>query len=100
YRMSIAWSRIFPLGNESKPNEEGLQFYDNIFDELAKHDIEPVVTLSHYEMPINLVKNYGGWRKREIGTFFERYVEMVFARYKDRSEERRVGKECRSQEEL
>lgn len=84
YRLSIAWSRIFPNGDELEPNEEGLAFYDRVFDELAKYDIEPVVTLSHYEMPLNLVKNYGGWRNRVVITFFERYVETVLNRYKDK----------------
>ena len=59
FRMSIAWTRIFPNGDEEQPNEEGLQFYDNVFDELAKYGIEPVVTLHHYEMTLNLVKKYG-----------------------------------------
>src|SRR5690625_4964649 len=84
YRMSIAWTRIFPNGDELEPNEEGLAFYDRVFDELAKYNIEPLVTLSHYEMPLNLVKNYGGWRNREVITFFERYVETVLNRYKDK----------------
>ncbi|SFC83573.1 6-phospho-beta-glucosidase [Bacillus sp. 491mf] len=82
FRMSIAWTRIFPNGDELEPNEEGLAFYDRVFDELAKYGIEPVVTVSHYEMPVNLVKNYGGWRNREVVTFFERYVNAIFNRYK------------------
>ena len=65
-RLSIAWTRIFPNGDESEPNEEGLAYYDRIFDELAKHDITPFVTLSHYEMPYALVENYGGWASREL----------------------------------
>ncbi|TXC85813.1 glycoside hydrolase family 1 protein [Metabacillus litoralis] len=84
YRMSIAWSRIFPNGDELEPNEEGLDFYDRVFDELHKHGIEPVVTISHYEMPLTLVKQYGGWRSREVVPFFERYVKAIFARYKDK----------------
>lgn len=84
YRMSIAWSRIFPNGDELEPNEEGLAFYDKVFDELLKYNIEPVVTLSHYEIPLYLVKEYGGWRNREVITFFERYVRVVFNRYKDK----------------
>ncbi|MDQ0245172.1 6-phospho-beta-glucosidase [Bacillus fengqiuensis] len=82
FRMSIAWTRIFPKGTELKPNEEGLAFYDRVFDELHKYGIEPVVTISHYEMPVNLVKEYGGWRSREVVTFFERYVRAIFNRYK------------------
>jgi len=84
YRMSIAWSRIFPNGTELEPNEEGLAFYDRVFDELHKYGIEPVVTISHYEMPLNLVEEYGGWRSREVITFFERYVNAIFNRYKDK----------------
>ncbi|QHT46382.1 6-phospho-beta-glucosidase [Bacillus sp. SB49] len=82
FRMSIAWTRIFPKGDEKEPNEAGLAFYDRVFDELHKHGIEPVVTISHYEMPVNLVKEYGGWRSREVVTFFERYVHAIFNRYK------------------
>jgi len=82
YRMSIAWSRIFPNGDELEPNEEGLAFYDRVFDECLKHGIEPVVTISHYEMPLYLIKEYGGWRSREIITFFERYATTLFNRYK------------------
>ncbi|MCE4049230.1 MULTISPECIES: 6-phospho-beta-glucosidase [Bacillaceae] len=84
YRMSIAWSRIFPNGDELEPNEEGLAFYDKVFDELAKYGIEPVVTISHYETPLHLIKEYGGWRSRELVTFFERYATVLFNRYKDK----------------
>ncbi|GAA0301742.1 6-phospho-beta-glucosidase [Gracilibacillus halotolerans] len=84
FRTSIAWTRIFPNGDELEPNEEGLAFYDRVFDELLKHGIEPVVTISHYEMPVHLVKEYGGWRNREVVTFFERYVKAIFNRYKDK----------------
>lgn len=84
YRMSIAWTRIFPNGDELEPNEEGLAFYDRVFDELHKYGIEPVVTISHYEMPVNLVKEYGGWRNRDVVTFFERYVNVIFNRYKNK----------------
>lgn len=83
-RLSIAWTRIFPNGDEREPNEEGLAYYDKIFDELAKYDIQPFVTLSHYEMPYALVENYGGWASRELITFFERYASTVFERYKDK----------------
>ncbi|WP_400245237.1 glycoside hydrolase family 1 protein [Niallia sp. JL1B1071] len=84
YRMSIAWSRIFPNGNELVPNEEGLAFYDKVFDECLKHNMEPVVTISHYEMPLYLIKEYGGWRNREVVTFFERYATTLFNRYKNK----------------
>ncbi|MBX8462728.1 6-phospho-beta-glucosidase [Enterobacter sp. RIT637] len=80
-RVSIAWTRIFPNGDEQAPNEAGLAFYDRLFDELAAHSITPLVTLSHYEMPWGLVKQYGGWGSRQTITFFERYARTVFARY-------------------
>ena len=80
-RVSIAWTRIFPNGDEQTPNEAGLAFYDRLFDELAAHDITPLVTLSHYEMPWGLVKQYGGWGSRQTITFFERYARTVFGRY-------------------
>ena len=59
YRMSIAWTRIFPNGDEEEPNEEGLKFYDQIFDECLKYGIKPLVTLSHYETPVGLVNKWG-----------------------------------------
>ncbi|WP_203269116.1 glycoside hydrolase family 1 protein [Streptococcus uberis] len=82
FRMSIAWSRIFPKGDEMEPNEEGLAFYDAVFDELNKYGIEPLVTLSHYEFPIHLVTEYGGWKNRKIIDFFVHYAETVLKRYK------------------
>ena len=83
-RMSIAWTRIFPNGDDESPNEEGLRFYDDVFNELLKYNIEPVVTLSHYEMPLNLVDKYGGWKNRKLIGFFEKYAKVVFERYKDK----------------
>ncbi len=80
-RMSIAWSRIFPQGDESEPCEAGLAFYDRVFAELEKYGIQPFVTLSHYEMPYGLVEKYGGWANRRLIGFFERYAEVVFQRY-------------------
>ena len=82
YRMSIAWSRIYPNGDDEQPNEEGLQFYDDVFDELKKYNIEPLVTMSHYEPPLNLVLNYDGWYSREVVGFFEKYVKTICERYK------------------
>ncbi|MCM3728103.1 glycoside hydrolase family 1 protein [Neobacillus cucumis] len=84
FRMSIAWSRIFPRGDEETPNEEGLAFYDRVFDELHKHGIEPVVTISHYETPLHLIKEYGAWKSRKLIGFFERYARTVFDRYKNK----------------
>ncbi|WP_050637633.1 6-phospho-beta-glucosidase [Candidatus Stoquefichus sp. SB1] len=81
YRMSIAWTRIFPRGDEEKPNEEGLKFYDDVFDELLKYNIEPIVTLSHYETPLVLVQEYGSWRNRKLIDFFVNYAQTCFNRY-------------------
>lgn len=80
-RTSIAWTRIFPEGDEQEPNEAGLAFYDRLFDEMAKYNITPLVTLSHYEMPYGLVCKHGGWGNRETIVFFERYARTVFQRY-------------------
>lgn len=84
FRTSIAWSRIFPEGDELVPNEEGLKFYDELFDECLAHDIEPVVTLSHFEMPLGLVNKYGGWRNRKLIDLFTRFATVCFERYKDK----------------
>lgn len=84
YRMSIAWSRIFPNGDEETPNEEGLKFYDNVFDELHKYGIEPIVTLLHYDTPLHLANKYNGWYDRKLVGLFENYVKTVFERYKDK----------------
>lgn len=80
-RISLAWSRIFPNGDEREPNEKGLAYYDRLLDELAKYNITPLVTLSHYEMPYHLVKQYGGWGNRQLIEFFAHYAETVFNRY-------------------
>jgi len=81
YRFSIAWSRIFPKGDETEPNEAGLAFYDRILDELDKHGIEPLVTISHYETPLHLAEQYGGWTNRELIGFYERYARTLFERF-------------------
>lgn len=84
YRLSIAWSRIFPNGDDLEANEEGLKFYDDIFDECIKYGIEPLVTMSHYEPPINLILKYQGWYSREVIDMFVRYVETICERYKNK----------------
>jgi len=81
YRFSISWSRIFPRGDEKEPNENGLKFYDNLIDECLKYNIKPVITLSHYEMPLVLAKEYGGWKNRKLIEFFERFVKVVISRF-------------------
>ena len=84
FRTSIAWSRIFPNGDETEPNEQGLQFYDDLFDECRKYGIEPLVTISHYETPLHLAKAYNGWMSHELIGFYERYVRTIFTRYRDK----------------
>lgn len=81
FRTSISWSRIFPNGDELLPNEKGLEFYDRLFDAMIARGIEPVVTISHFEMPYYLVKNYGGFRNRKTIDFFLRFCETIFKRY-------------------
>ncbi|MCM3697007.1 glycoside hydrolase family 1 protein [Microbacterium oleivorans] len=81
YRFSIAWSRIFPNGDDTEPNEEGLAFYDRVLDELEKHGIEPLVTISHYETPLHLAETYDGWTDRRLIGFYERYARTLFERY-------------------
>lgn len=85
FRMSINWTRIFPNGDELEPNEEGLKFYENVFKELRKYNIEPLVTISHYEFPFGLTKKYDGkgWAEREVIDCYLRYCKALFIRYKD-----------------
>jgi 6-phospho-beta-glucosidase len=82
YRLSIAWTRIFPDGDDAAPNEAGLQFYDDIFDECHKYGIEPLVTLCHFDAPIHLIKTIGSWRSRKMISCFEHYCRTVFERYR------------------
>ena len=78
FRMSINWSRIYPTGLETVPNEEGLKFYDNVFHELNNAGIEPLVTISHYEIPYALVEKYNGWYSREVIDCYIRYCKTIF----------------------
>ena len=82
YRMSISWTRIFPKGDEQKPNEEGLKFYDHVFDECLKYGIKPVVTINHFDMPIYLADKYNGWLSRKTVVFYLNYCKVLFERYK------------------
>lgn len=82
FRMSISWSRIFPNGDDDTPNEEGLAFYDKVFDECHKHGIEPMVTLCHFDTPLHLAEEYGGFLSRHTVDAFVHYVETVLKRYK------------------
>jgi 6-phospho-beta-glucosidase len=82
FRTSISWARIFPTGEEEEPNEAGLKFYDNLFDSLLKNGI--VVTISHYETPLELSKKYSGWSSRKLIPMFEKYCKVIFERYKNK----------------
>lgn len=84
FRMSISWARIFPNGDDPEPNEEGLQFYDRVFDELKKHGIEPIVTLTHYDMPMGIVENYQGWYSRKTIELYHRFAAACLSRYKEK----------------
>ena len=84
FRMSIAWSRIFPHGDEETPNEEGLKFYDNVFDECKKYGIEPLVTILHYETPLYLANHYNGWYNRKLIDFYYHFCEVIFERYQNK----------------
>ena len=84
FRTSIAWSRIFPNGDDAEPNEAGLKFYDDLFDECRRLGMEPLVTISHYETPLNLAKKYNGWISHDLIGFYEKYARTIFNRYKDK----------------
>lgn len=81
-RTSICWARIFPNGDDLTPNEEGLKFYDDLIDELIKNGIEPIITINHFDTPLELTKKYGGWKNRKLIDFYVRYCEVLFKRYK------------------
>ncbi len=84
FRMSFSWSRIFPRGDEKEPNKAGLKFYDNIINELLKYKIEPIITLSHFETPLVIATEYGGWCNKEVIKFFQTYCYTVFTHFKGR----------------
>ncbi|HWS41449.1 MAG TPA: 6-phospho-beta-glucosidase [Pseudoflavonifractor sp.] len=81
FRTSISWARIFPNGDEELPNEKGLQFYDDLFDECLKYQIEPVVTICHFDTPLGLTRKYGGWSDRRLIGLYLRYAKVLFERY-------------------
>ena len=82
FRTSISWSRIFPKGDELEPNEAGLKFYDNLIDEIIKDGMEPIITMSHYDIPLYLVTEYGGFANKKTIEFFVRYAKILLERYK------------------
>ncbi len=81
FRTSIAWSRIYPKGDETTPNQEGIRFYQDLFSECKKYGIEPLVTLCHFDVPLHLVNQYGSWRNRKMIGFFERYARTCFTEF-------------------
>ena len=82
FRLSIAWSRIFPMGDEEEPNEEGLRFYENVLKECRKYGMEPLVTITHFDCPMHLITEYGGWKNRKMIQFYKKLVTVLFTRYK------------------
>lgn len=84
FRTSISWSRIFPNGNDEKPNEAGLKFYDDLINDIIANGMEPMITVSHYEMPLNLTTKYSGWYSRELIDFFYKYCTVLFDRFTGR----------------
>lgn len=84
YRFSFSWSRIFPTGEEEKPNEEGMKFYEEMIDELLAHKIQPVVTICHFDVPLHLEQQYGSWRSRKLIDAYLRYCEAIFRRFRDK----------------
>ena len=84
YRFSIAWTRIFPHGNEKEPNKLGLEFYDHVIDRLNEYGIEPIVTLYHFDFPVGLIEEYGGWRDRKSIEDFVHYAKTIFEHFKGR----------------
>ena len=84
YRISISWARIFPTGEEAQPSEEGLKYYEAIIDQVLQKDIEPIVTLSHFDLPLHLYEKYGAWKSRKMIELYEHYTEAVFRHFKDK----------------
>ena len=82
YRLSVAWTRIYPNGDETEPNRKGIEFYRELFTECRKYNIEPLVTITHFDCPIHLIKKYGGWRSRKMIDFYKRLVTTLFTEFK------------------
>lgn len=83
-RISISWARIYPNGDDLYPNKKGIEFYNDLFDELLKYNIEPIVTICHFDIPMNLVINYGGWKNKKLINFYEKYTNTLFENFKDK----------------
>ncbi|MCY7155178.1 glycoside hydrolase family 1 protein [Streptococcus gallolyticus] len=83
FRLSISWARIFPNGDDKEPNQAGLDFYRSVFEECRKYNIEPLVSIWHFDTPLALEEKYGGWKNRKLIDFYVRYCEVIFTEYKD-----------------
>lgn len=81
YRFSVSWARIFPTGEEAQPNEEGLAFYETLIDELLAHNIEPIITICHFDVPLYLYNEYGSWKNRKMVDFYAKYAKTLFERF-------------------
>ena len=99
YRFSIAWTRIFPNGDEAEPNEAGLRHYEEVIDECLKYGIEPLITISHYEVPFGLTKKCNAWVSREMIDYFLNYCRAIFTRYKGKVKYRLTFNEINSASE-
>ncbi len=84
YRFSFLWSRIFPTGEEEEPSQEGLKYYEAVIDELLRYEIEPIVTICHFDIPLNLVEKYGSWRNRKVIDCYLNYCETIFRYFKNK----------------
>ncbi len=82
FRTSINWARIFPNGDDETPSQEGLLYYDNLIDSIIAHGMVPMITISHYEMPLHLSLAYNGWLSRKTISFFLNYCRVLFRRYR------------------
>lgn len=82
FRMSISWSRLFPNGDEETPNQKGIEFYRNVFKELKAKNIEPLVTIWHFDTPLYLEEHYGGWNNRKLIEFYDRFARTCFTEFK------------------
>lgn len=83
-RISIMWSRIFPTGEENEPNEAGLTFYKSVVDECLKYGLEPIVTISHFDIPVHLIKKYGGWASRKMIDAYLKLCQVLFTTFKNK----------------
>lgn len=82
FRYSFSWARVFPQGDQDAPNEKALAFYDDLVDTIRSYGMEPLMTISHFDFPIYLIKKYGGWSDHRLIDLYEKYCRVLFERYK------------------